>query len=132
MSDEPKHAGGRPTDYRPQYCQSVIAWGKLGKSKAWICAELDIVDNTMRNWSEAHPEFLQAMELSQKKAQQLWEDIGFDGMQSKSIDASIYSRSMAARFPNDWREKSENTSTINKGSGWDEIFAQVGNKTRSI
>lgn len=29
-------------------------------------------------------------------------------------------------------EKNESTTTINKGSGWDEIFARVGNKSRSL
>ena len=123
---------GRPTDYKPEYCESVVKWGKLGKSKAWLCAELMIVDQTMRNWCEQHPAFLEAMELSQKLSQQWWEDTGQNGMLSKSIDSSIYSRSMGARFPADWREKSEQTQTHNKGEGWGEIFGVVGNKSRSI
>ena len=47
------------------------------------------------------------MELANKKSQQWWEDIGQIGMQGKTIDGSIYSRSMGARFPNDWRESNK-------------------------
>lgn len=101
-----KHPGGRPSKYDPALCDIVIEWGKQGKSKAWICAELEVVDQTLRNWGEAHPEFLEAMEIALKKSQQWWEDKGQTGMVGKSIDGSIWSRSMAARFPHDWREKS--------------------------
>jgi hypothetical protein len=113
-SGDAKHPGGRPTKYDPAFCEMVIEWGKQGKSKAWICAELEVVDQTLRNWTEAHPEFLEAMELAHKKSQQWWEDRGQVGMQGKTIDGSIWSRSMAARFPNDWREKTE---TKNEHSG---------------
>ena len=113
-SEVAKHPGGRPSKYDPAFCQMVIEWGKQGKSKAWICAELEIVEQTLRNWMEAHPEFLASMEIASRKSQQWWEDKGQSGMESKSIDASIWSRSMAARFPNDWREKTE---TKNEHSG---------------
>ena len=124
---------GRPTKYKPEFCNLVVEWGRQGKSKAWICAELEIVDQTYRNWCEVHPDFLEAMELSTKKAQQWWEDAGQNGMIGKSIDASIYSRSMAARFPNDWREsvKTENETNI-KGDGLALLLQAIDGKTRSI
>ena len=127
-----KHAGGRPTDYRPEYCDDVIEWGKLGKSKAWMCASLDIARTTLDLWIETHPEFSYAMDKALTNSQLWWEDAGQRGMETQGFSAPIWSRSMGARFPNDWREKSETTSTINKGSGWDEVFAQVSNKSRSL
>lgn len=95
---------GRPSKYDPAICAKVIEWGKQGKSREWICASLDIVVQTMANYERQYPEFLEAMERSGLLAQQWWEDAGQNGMLEKSIDASIYSRSMAARFPNKWRE----------------------------
>jgi len=107
--DEPeqKHPGGRPTDYDPAYCAKVIEWGRAGKSRAWICAELGVVRNTLKNWEAAHPEFLIAMERALIEAQRWWEDSGQSGMFTREFNAPIWSRSMAARFPDDWREKSE-------------------------
>lgn len=104
-NETPKHAGGRPTDYRPEYCDSVVKWGKQGKSKAWMCAELDVVDQTLRNWCDAHPEFLEAITRGLKHSQKWWEDKGQDSLDKAGFQGSVWSRSMAARFPDDWREK---------------------------
>lgn len=129
---KPKNAGGRPTDYRIEYCDNVVNWGTQGKSKAWMAGELDCTIDTINNWCKANPEFLSAMEIAVTKSQQWWEDAGQNGMLNKSIDASIYSRSMAARFPRSWRESTENTTTLNKGDGWDAIFGAVVNTSRTI
>ena len=108
---EDKRPVGRPTTYKPEYCDSIIIWGKLGKSKEWIAAELSVTPKTLDNWAVANEEFLQALEVANLKSQQWWEDTGQNGMQSKAIDGSIWSRSMAARFPRTWREKVSNEHT---------------------
>ena len=127
-----KHAGGRPTDYRPEYCDLVILWGSKGKSAAWVAGELGCTAQTLTNWQTANPEFLASMEIANRKSQQWWEDAGQYGMAGKTIDGSIWSRSMGARFPNDWRENSKTETTINKGDGWSDLFALIGNQTKSI
>lgn len=38
-------------------------------------------------------------------AQLWWEDSGQEGMAKPGFNAAIWSRSMAARFPDEWREK---------------------------
>ncbi len=126
------HAGGRPTDYRPEYCDKVVEWGKEGKSKAWMCAELDIVDQTMRNWGEAHPEFLDAITRGLKHSQKWWEDKGQSSLDKAGFQASVWSRSMAARFPEDWREKTDQNTTHNVGDGVLELLNAVSGKTRSL
>lgn len=105
-SKRQKHAGGRPSKYDPAICAKAIEWGMLGKSREWICAELDIVVQTMANWQGKYPEFLEAMERAGLCAQQWWEDKGQKGMETPGFSAAIWSRSMAARFPTNWREKS--------------------------
>lgn len=47
------------------------------------------------------------MEQSQLQAQRWWEDRGQNGLSEQHFKAAVWSRSMAARFPNDWRETSE-------------------------
>ena len=95
---------GRPTKYLSEYCEKVVELGKLGKSLVQICSALEVTKSTLDNWCDAHPDFLVAMEFARNHAQAHWEDLGYEGMKGKSIDASIWSRSMAARFPADWRE----------------------------
>lgn len=108
--EQPKHPGGRPpgsSEYKPEYDEMVIAWGKQGKSRAWIADELGVVRNTLKNWEAAYPSFLTAMERAQTAAQRWWEEAGQNGMFTREFNAPIWSRSMAARFPDDWRESKD-------------------------
>jgi hypothetical protein len=94
----------RPTDYDPAYCGQVIEYGKQGKSVAWMAAEIGVSKQTLHNWMAAHPEFMDAMDAAKAQAQRWWEDAGQSGMVTPGFSASVWSRSMAARFPDDWRE----------------------------
>jgi hypothetical protein len=121
---------GRPTKYLPKYCTQVIAWGKEGKSREWICANLDIVVQTMANWEAQHPEFLEAMELSLLQAQMWWEDAGQNGMTKDGpFNAAIWNRSMSARFPKSWRDKLEVTPGV---PNFDHLTQQQRDELRTI
>lgn len=103
--DATKRGPGYPTKYRPEYCEQVIAWGKEGKSIEWMCAELGVVYNTLTaSWPKLSPEFGDALDLSQLLALRWWEDVGQDNIKNKDVNANLYARSMAARFPGKWRE----------------------------
>jgi len=97
----------RPTDYRPEFCERVIEYGKQGKSKTWMAAEFDVTKQTLLNWERAHPEFLDAMTRALQFSQMWWEDKGQEALEKPVFQASMWSRSMAARFPDDWREKQD-------------------------
>jgi hypothetical protein len=103
--------GGRPTDYDPAYCQQVLDLGKQGKSKAYMAAQIGVVRQTLENWSQAHPEFLDAITRAMQLSQAWWEDAGQTGLTADKFSASVWSRSMAARFPEDWREVSRQEQT---------------------
>ena len=101
---------GRPTIYDPAYCERVIALGKLGHSVAEMCAELDISKQAIYEWEKKFPEFGDAFSRARLYSQAWWERKGRDYIvespMGERINAGLYSRSMAARFPDDWREKS--------------------------
>jgi len=107
---------GRPTKYLPEYCEKVVELGKLGKSLVQICSELGVTKPTLSDWCGIYPDFSSAMELARVHSQSHWEELGYDGMKGKSIDAQIWSRSMAARFPADWRE-TKNSEITGKDGG---------------
>jgi hypothetical protein len=94
----------RPSEYKPEYCEQVIEYGKQGKSVAWMAAELGVVKQTLYTWADAHPEFMDAFTRAKLESQRWWEDAGQTGMVAPGFSASVWSRSMAARFPEDWRE----------------------------
>lgn len=95
---------GRPTLYDPSYCEKVIEWGKLGKSRTWMAANLGVARETLDNWADAQPDFLDALSRAKALEQAYWEDAGHDGMTSDKFNSGVWSKSMAARFPKEWRE----------------------------
>ena len=102
---------GRPTLYRPEYCEKVIELGKDGKSVVQMACAFGVSRPTMEeNWTREYPEFLEAFTLAKQYSQDWWEQKGQDNLlvpQGVTFQASVWSRSMAARFPHDWRENSK-------------------------
>lgn len=114
-----KHPGGRPTDYRPEYCRRVIELGKQGKSKAQIAAALDVARNTLDNWAEANPEFLSAITHARDLSLAWWEDKAQEGLIMEpgagTFNASLWAKSVSCRFPDDYSDRSKHEITGKDG-----------------
>lgn len=107
----------RPTDYKPEYCDQVIEWGRMGKSLTWMASQLDISRDTIYDWVKTKPEFSDAISRAKAHAQAHWEDLGEVGLSTQGFNASVYTKSMAARFPEDWRDnKSVELTGANGGA----------------
>lgn len=102
-----KRPVGRPTDYHPGCCDLVIEWGKRGKSKTWMAAELGISKQTFYDWEKANPEFLDATTRAVTLSQQWWEDAGQNGMVASLFNSTVWSKNMAARFRDEWTDRQE-------------------------
>lgn len=100
-------SGGRPSVYKEEYCERIVDLGLRGASVVEMAFELGVTKQTLHNWTDAHPDFLDAFTRAKMASQVWWERKGRDGMEkpSQEFQASIWSRSMAARFPEDWTEK---------------------------
>lgn len=102
-------AGGRPTDYKPEYCALVKELGAQGYSVVEMAAEIGVARGTLEaNWPSANPAFLEAFTQARQLSQAWWERQGRENVivapGKGTFNASMWSRSMAARFPEDWRE----------------------------
>ena len=96
---------GRCAIYDPaKHPAAAIEHGRDGKSMVWIASAFGVSRQTVQAWIAKHPEFAEAMELARTHAQAKWEDAGQTGMNVPGFGGSVWSRSMAARFPDDWRE----------------------------
>jgi len=100
---------GRPSEYKPEYCEAVIEYGRLGKSVAWMAAEIGVSKDTLYEWAKVHEEFSDAFTRARLESQRWWEDRGQEALSQPGFNGSIWARSMAARFPEDWRDKTEQT-----------------------
>jgi hypothetical protein len=96
---------GRPSKYDPAYCDQVIELGKQGMSVVEIACELGVHRETIeKNWPENYPDFSEAFARARDESQAWWEKAGREGLTKDKFNAQVWSRSMSARFPKDWRE----------------------------
>ena len=106
---------GRPTLYNPDLCDKVIELGKIGKSVEQIASILGYSLRTMYQWRDVYPDFLHAMEDAKQYEQYWWEEQAqaylVENKDSDKINTSLWSRSMAARFPKKYRESTKTEIT---------------------
>lgn len=83
MSDEHvKHAGGRPTKYKPEYAkQASVACSVLGATDKDLADLFDVSQSTIDNWKIEHPEFLGSI----KKGKEILDS---------QVEHSLYQRAM--------------------------------------
>jgi hypothetical protein len=74
----------------------------------------------MYKWRDEHEEFMHAMEEAKEYEQNWWETIAqthmIEEQGAAKLNASIWSRSMAARFPKKYRESVKQEITGADGS----------------
>lgn len=69
---------GRPTDYKPEYCDLLIEHMSKGYSYDTFCAIMDCHLDTLYNWEKLFPAFSEAKKIAFKKAQLYWEKLAMD------------------------------------------------------
>lgn len=117
---KPKARMGRPTKYKPQYCQMLIDHMSTGKAFESFAASVDTSIRVTYEWRDQHPDFQQAYERGQAKSMAVWEALGMKGLTKPgSISASIWGFNMRCRFRNtEFRPQDKGTgSDGNSGSG---------------
>lgn len=99
--------GGRPTEYKPEYCEKIIELGRNGFSKAQMAAELGVCRNTLDAWCRSHEEFLRAFARACDYSLAYWENLALKNLENRNFQVHLWTRSMAARFPDDYTEKKQ-------------------------
>lgn len=105
----------RPTDYLPEYCDVVVELGKAGKSVTQMACALDVAKSTLYLWEQTYPEFSDALTRARQWSQDWWESKGQGGLDTSGFNSSLWSRSMAARFPEDYTERQKRELTGRDG-----------------
>ncbi len=95
---------GRPSSYKPEYCERVIELGKQGYSEAMIAQELDVALYTLANWERAHPEFLAATTRAKELAMAFFEQKGLENIGNKDFNTKLWEVQVRCRFPSVYRE----------------------------
>ena len=102
---------GRPTKYDPEICKKIPPLGKQGFSRWQIAATLNIGWRNLQNWEGAHDDFRAALEEARLYALAYWENLAnthvIEAPGGPKLNTGLWSRSMSARFPNEYRENSK-------------------------
>lgn len=106
---EIKRPVGRPSLYKPEYCDMVVELGKEGHSLTAIAALLDFDKATLLDWKAKHEEFATALTRAKQLEQLWWEEAGRRALYSDKFQSVVWKTSMAARFREDYTERKEMT-----------------------
>ena len=104
---------GRPTDYRPEFCEQVVELGKQGKSHAQIAASLGCSRQCLYEWQSVYPEFSYAIKYARDLAQAWFEDIGQVNMvaPTQGFSAALWAKQVSCRFADDYTDKQKQEVT---------------------
>ena len=114
---------GRPTDYKPEYCQMLIDHMAEGYSFESFAGKTRTCKDTIYHWAKVYPEFSDAKKQAFEMSRLFWEGVALNHIvniseSSKDSDGSTYNKStslnstvwifnMKNRFKDEWREKQE-------------------------
>ncbi len=112
---------GRPTLYKPEYCQMLIDHMAQGLSFESFGGVVDVSKQTLYDWEKVNPEFLDAKKRGESHSRLVWEKHGIEGLYStetceyengrlssktsKSMNTGIWCLNMKNRFK--WTDRVE-------------------------
>lgn len=103
---------GRPSKYKPTYCDLVIEHMSEGASLTSFAAEIGVSRDTVSEWCAKHDEFSASVKIGKSKCAAWWEKIGRKNAQSGDGNATLVIFGLKNMAPDDWREKSEQHITF--------------------
>lgn len=102
---ETKKSTGRPTNYKPEYCEQVIPLLKEGYSIEEIGLELDVGYSTIYRWMDEHEAFREAIKRGREFSKAWWLSKGRSKLETKDFSATLWYMNMKNRFG--WADKQE-------------------------
>lgn len=98
----------RPTDYKPEYCEAVIAHLSEGASLTSFAAEINCARSTINEWIGKHEEFSESVKIAKAKCAAWWEKKGRSGASGESdVNPTLVIFGLKNMAAEDWREKQE-------------------------
>jgi len=120
--------GGRPTDYRPEYCEQARKLCQFGATLAEVAHFFNVTVPTICSWQNTYPEFFNAMKLGRQASDDRVERsfyqraIGYDVKTTRTVsktgdgsvtetiehlpgDVTAQMKWLSIRRPKQWREQ---------------------------
>lgn len=110
---------GRPTDYKPEYCEMLVEHMKGGLSFEAFGAKVDCAEQTLYNWRDAHPEFMESYKKGLAYSLEHWEEMGHDMVLAGQGNSAVWIFNMKNRFK--WKDRHDVTSEDKQLKGLVEV-----------
>ena len=100
---------GRPSGYRPEFCELVLELGKQGKSFTQMAVATGYTKASLYGWRDQYPEFATALARAVELSQQWWEEKAQAGLGDRNFNAALWMKIAASRFREDYADRKEVT-----------------------
>lgn len=123
---------GRPSKYKPEYCEMLIKYMAQGYSFEAFAGIVRTTKQTIYTWTEEFPEFLDAKEEGFARSREFWEKQAIDGLWniqgegSRNLNNTAWVFNMKNRFG--WRDKQPDEAsdvTVNVNTMSDEQLKEI-------
>lgn len=98
---KPRRPVGRPSKYRPEYCEELIVHMSRGLSKESFAGVVGVDADTIRRWEHDHTEFYAAAARGKERSRLWWEANGARGLfdtTESTVDADGTRRTVSRRL----------------------------------
>jgi transposase len=111
---KPEYKVGRPTKYRPIFCERIQELGKDGKLPVHVATEFAVSKATIHQWREDYPEFSDAYDVYKELCEQWWIDLATEQAATDHPGKANMTQFMLARAFN-YHEKKEVKTDVTSG-----------------
>lgn len=97
---------GRPSKYRPEYCELLVQHMRQGLSFESFGAEVYAHKETLYQWVKRYPDFHDAKKMGTEFCRSFWERMGVAGAAGKieGFNNATWIYNMKCRFSKEWRD----------------------------
>jgi hypothetical protein len=101
---------GRPTKYKPEFCEIVIKKMKQGAAIKELPFYLDVCLDTIYEWRKVHADFSEALKKGEGFSEAVWMIKGRRSLRDKDFNYTGWYMNMKNRFG--WADKTESTNNV--------------------
>lgn len=106
VKDKPEgYVFGRPTKYKPEYCQQLIDWMKAGNSFWTFASTIPCTIDTISRWSMEHKDFSEAKKIGRVHEQKWWDDLHRRAAATGEGNPTMIVWAQKNKFPKYYKER---------------------------
>jgi len=108
---------GRPTKYKPEYCEKVIEVGKLGGSLTKMALACDVDKASLHDWAAKHEDFALALTRARSESLAWWEDQAQKNMGNAKFNSSLWKMMVGSQHREEYGEMKRALEITGKDGG---------------